>query len=414
MDNVKKAFRTLILIMCVTVPFGSSGAPAPNPFPAPDIVTTAETPNRFDISRTRLDNHSGIDRLARRIDSLSRSGMLRRVEISGSASPDGPRDLNERLARERASVMAEYLRKQAYIPDTMLIVRSKGENWSLLRSLIENSRLGDKADGMIRIIDETEDPDLRERRLRNFCGRSYWRVLARDVFPAVRVAEVDVTYDDGRLSVVVPTEGDVRITETAIPVADTAVTVDSVPADNAEEDTACGNHITVKTNVPAWAMIWLNAAVEFDIKPHWSVTIPVYYSGFNYFHRNRKFRTFAVQPEARYWFSPCNNGFFIGAHLGLAYYNVAFGGENRYQDHSRRHPAMGGGVSVGYRFSFTRNPRWRLELALGGGVYHLDYDVFDNVPNGLIKERCKRTFFGIDNAAVSVCYQFGYRKGGKR
>ncbi len=35
--------------------------------------------------------------------------------------------------------------------------------------------------------------------------------------------------------------------------------------------------------------------------------------------------------------------------VGLAYYNFAFNGKYRYQDHLRQTPALGGGLSIGYR-----------------------------------------------------------------
>ncbi|MDE6218523.1 MAG: DUF3575 domain-containing protein, partial [Muribaculaceae bacterium] len=53
-----------------------------------------------------------------------------------------------------------------------------------------------------------------------------------------------------------------------------------------------------------------------------------------------------------------------------------------------------------------RNKRWLIEASIGCGVYRLDYDIFVNDYNGLLTGRRKRTFFGIDNAAISLCYRF--------
>lgn len=173
-------------------------------------------------------------------------------------------------------------------------------------------------------------------------------------------------------------------------------------------------HGYVKTNVPAWGFLMMNLAVEFDLAPHFSLTIPVYWSPFDYFTSTRKYRLLAVQPEVRYWPKRENSGFFLGVHPGAGYYNVAFGGSKRFQDHDRKTPAYGGGVSVGYRFCFTRNPRWLMELSIGGGIYRLDYDIFENRHNGLITGRRQRTFYGVDNAALSIAYMFdmGKKKGG--
>lgn len=81
------------------------------------------------------------------------------------------------------------------------------------------------------------------------------------------------------------------------------------------------------------------------------------------------------------------------------YYNFAINGDYRYQDHNRRSPAIGGGVSVGYRLPISRNNRWRMEFSLGAGVYSLHYDKFHNTPrtkDGLLVESVKKTYWGID------------------
>ena len=55
----------------------------------------------------------------------------------------------------------------------------------------------------------------------------------------------------------------------------------------------------IKTNAIGWAMFISNVAVEIDITPHLSFQLPIYYSAVDYFSRELKFRTFAVQPELR-------------------------------------------------------------------------------------------------------------------
>ena len=174
----------------------------------------------------------------------------------------------------------------------------------------------------------------------------------------------------------------------------------------------------LKTNAIGWGMGMTNIAVEFDLSKHWSFQLPVYYSAWNYFDKKIKFRTFAVQPELRYWYSEGHQGLFAGAHLGMAYYNVAWGGDFRYQDHDRKTPAVGGGISVGYRKSLVKSERWKVECSLGAGVYSLHYDKFHNKPDvkeGLMVDTAKKTFVGIDQASVSFTYSFYLsKKGGQK
>ena len=169
----------------------------------------------------------------------------------------------------------------------------------------------------------------------------------------------------------------------------------------------------VKTNLVGLGMAIANLGVEVDLAKHWSFALPVYYSAWDYFKSTVKFRTFAVQPELRYWLSENNRGFFAGAHFGLAYFNFAFDGDYRYQDHCCKTPALGGGLAVGYRMPISRNHRWHIEFLLGGGVYDLHYDVFhnvENVKNGKLKETLKDTYYGIDQAAINISYRFNLNK----
>ena len=47
-------------------------------------------------------------------------------------------------------------------------------------------------------------------------------------------------------------------------------------------------------------MFMSNVAVEVDITRHISFTLPIYYSALDYFSRELKFRTFAVQHAHLY------------------------------------------------------------------------------------------------------------------
>ena len=191
--------------------------------------------------------------------------------------------------------------------------------------------------------------------------------------------------------------------------------IDTTYADNADDWT---RNLHVKTNALGLCAAVANIGVEIDLARHLSFSLPVYYSAWDYFKSTIKLRTFAFYPELRYWLNEDNDGFFVGAHFGFAYYNFAFDGDYRYQDHNRETPALGGGLGAGYRLPISRDNRWRVEFALGAAVYPLHYDKFLNTPvtaDGLLAGSARRTYWGIDQAAVSFTYAFGLnRKGGER
>lgn len=63
----------------------------------------------------------------------------------------------------------------------------------------------------------------------------------------------------------------------------------------------------------------------------------------------------------------------------------------------------------------SKDNRWRMEFSLGAGVYPLHYDVFHNTKktkDGLMTETIKKTYWGIDQAAISFLYTFDLKKKG--
>ena len=186
---------------------------------------------------------------------------------------------------------------------------------------------------------------------------------------------------------------------------DTLSVVDSL-------DGAYKESFLIKTNAMGVGLLMVNAAVEIDFAKQWSFHLPVYYSGWNYCTSTIKFRTLSFQPEVRYWFEK-KHRWFVGAQFGLGYYNLAFDGKYRYQDHDGETPALGGGLSVGYRIPLSENKRWQVEFVLGGGAYRLHYDRFyneKNVADGQLYDTKKKTYWGLDNVAVSFSYRFELKK----
>ena len=197
---------------------------------------------------------------------------------------------------------------------------------------------------------------------------------------------------------------------------DTAVAVvESIPEPEMEDPDL---QLSLKSNLLGWAMGVSNFAVEIDMAEHWSFHLPLYYSAWNYFKPTTKFRILATQPEIRYWFSENNENFFLGAHFGMAYFNVAAGGAYRYQDHYKKTPALGGGLTVGYRMPIRKKSNWKVEFSVGAGGYSVHYDRFHNTPDatkGLMVDNIRTTYWGIDNVSISFLYSFDLkRKGGRK
>ena len=367
--------------------------------------------DKYSLELDYMGNETSLQNFAHKIDSIGISRIDSIVIISQS-SPEGVYEHNLMLSRNRAKTMRKYLLDKYPQLQGILYIHPDGESWSRLREYVRKDTLMKNAtiEKVISIIDADINVETKKWRMEQL---SVYRYLLKTYYPRIRNSVFSIVY----YTEIVP------IKEEPEPAIEPEPVIDDVEI---KPDTAAvmepvirwTRKLHVKTNAIGLGMGIANAAVEIDLAKHWSFTLPVYYSAWDYFKTTIKFRTFAIQPEIRYWLSEDNDGFFAGAHLGWAYYNFAFDGDYRYQDHNRETPALGGGMSIGYRLPVTKNNRWRLEFSLGAGVYPLHYDKFHNTPDtkdGLMTESIKKTYWGIDQAAVSLAYTLDLKKkGGKR
>lgn len=416
-----KTLVTAVVATAMSLPYSADCQTIATPslnFNDSAVSRTHVQPFAVDSALVRSD--ASLHSFAALVDSVNSMGAVSRIDIEGAASPDGPLSYNRRLARRRAEALKGYFTSHTSVPDSLFEITSIAEDWDLFRTMLPQSLTDADIAAVDSIIASTESLDRRERMLRRYDNGRVWRILVADILPALRRASMTVALNSGEQMLFSTTSSRRAQLEkvAARPVRPEATSVITpravIPLSPTYTPAQPALHWYLKTNLPAWGMLLANIAVEFDCAPHWSVQLPIYYSGFNYFTSRRKFRTFAIIPEARYWFRSDNQGWFAGAHLGMAYYNIALGGTTRYQDHDGNSPALGGGLDFGYRLRLGATRRWRLEFSLGAGVYHLDYDEFRNCHNGLLTGRTRRTFVGIDNAAVSLCYTFDLKKGGRR
>ena len=382
------------------------------------------------IDSAYSDNAVRMQEMVEFLRNIRQDSTINIIEVSfcGAASPEGSYQLNRKLAQGRLTALEKLVRKEVDIPDSLITRNDSYIPWDYLKSQIEDSGLMHK-DEVIAILNEESllvdyhhpntHIDSRIVKLKKLDNGKVWQQMNKLFFERMRNAcAVFVTYKKE----LPPVQEPVIIPDTIVvepePVIEVAPDTTAVVETIVPEVEEWSRKLHLKTNAIGLGMGIANVAAEIDLVKHWSFTLPVYYSAWDYFKSTIKFRTFAVQPEFRSWLSEENDGFFAGAHFGLAYYNFAFDGDYRYQDHDRETPAIGGGVSIGYRLPISKNNRWRVEFSLGAGIYSRHYDKFHNTPrtkDGLMIESIKKTYWGIDQAAVSFSYMFDLKKkGGKR
>ena len=367
----------------------------------------------FRLDRCELDgSYMGNDVAFRQFYDMVQSigwDRIDSIEIVSYASPEGAYERNMWLSHERSQAMRRYIDDEYPELSSRLTVHAGGESWALLAELVKSdTRLTAVAiDEILSVIYSDVDVASKKLRMQQLPDYDY---LLSTYYPVIRKSMLCVVYfHESRIS------GYLVATPARISTPEAAA---GEPARVALSAPAWSRYLYLKTNAVAWGMGISNIAVEVDIVPHWSVSLPVYYSAWNYFSETVKFRTFALQPEARYWLRGDNVGFYVGGHLSMAYYNFAFGGDIRYQDHDGCSPAWGGGLNVGYRLPISKNDRWHLEFNLGAGVHSLYYDTFHNTPStkdGRLIDTYRDTYWGIDQVGITFTYRIDLsKKGGRR
>ena len=371
------------------------------------------------IDESFANNAEQLKQIVSLLDSLSEDPaiIIRSVEFCGAVSPEGPTYINRRLSNARLEALESYVtsRSKFNVPDSLILHNDHYIPWDKLAEEIAASDVEYK-DAVLEVITRKDVADVEDKQgyqidgrlplLQQIDGGKVWRDMYERFFAQMRNAYmVMVTYT--RYPDV--TRGDVTLEE-RMGFPHPELSVEYPAADGPEP-----RHLYLKSNAIGWGLAVINVAAEIDLGKKWSFQLPIYYSGHNYFTSTIKFRTFTIQPEIRYWFSGnAKDKFFVGAHFGMSYYNFAVDGNYRIQDKDGNTPALGGGLSLGYRLPISKNGRWKMEISVGGGVYSLEYDKFHNTDKtsaGALSHTVdKKTWFGLDHAAVSFAYMFNLKR----
>lgn len=365
---------------------------------------------KSNINPSYMNNADSLNRIIEWVDKMQRDSMIQlvSVEFCGAVSPEGSVRFNHYLSNARLKALEKYVRSRIDIPEELIVRNDHYIAWDELEDMVIKSDLENKEEILKILRSENrstgEELDSRIGDLKKMDNGVTWMKLYKMFFIHMRNAytvlvtrerfEADIF--EPILKATIEPEFDMHSTLPPISISKPLATHIAAPE---------MRYMYVKSNLAGLGLLMANLGVEFDMGRYFSFSLPVYYSAVNYFVHTLKFRTFAVQPELRFWPTKNNDGLFIGAHMGFAYYNFAFNGDWRYQDRNGTTPTLGGGLSVGYRTSISRNDRWKLEIAAGAGIYPLHYDVFHNEYNGQLYDTRKKTYFGLDNLQIGISYR---------
>lgn len=149
-----------------------------------------------------LDQNSGqITDMDRFMQAVSKDTLLqiKSVVITGYASPDGPYELNQKLALQRAEDLKKYINGR-YDLSAKYEVLAKGvvESWSAIRPAVEHSQFSDKQQVLSIVDSRIAD----QAKMQQFKSLPYgvWSAIRSEILPSLRRVEVEVLYKKMQLS----------------------------------------------------------------------------------------------------------------------------------------------------------------------------------------------------------------------
>lgn len=176
---------------------------------------------------------------------------------------------------------------------------------------------------------------------------------------------------------------------------------------------AGAQEVALKTNLLSDALLNPSLAAEVSIAPRWSLELGGSVNFWN-LSDGKRWKHWAVQPEARYWLCEPFTGHFFGIEAHGGQYNIGhfdlglnlLGTDFRkLKDFRYQGWFVGGGITYGYSWILGRH--WNLEAELGIGYSYTRYDQYKCKGCGKkVKADKSHNYVGPTKAAVNIVYVF--------
>lgn len=143
--------------------------------------------NQSTILPNYMNNLYELSKVEEKINSIKSDNSIQisKIIITGFASPEGSVAINEKLSKERAEALKNYLAQKLAMPSDIYQVQYGGENWDGLVSLLNASDISRK-EGILDIIRNTDNVDSRKSKLKTFAGGSAYKELLTNIYPKLR------------------------------------------------------------------------------------------------------------------------------------------------------------------------------------------------------------------------------------
>ena len=385
------------------------------------------------------DLHGNRETLKRIADSLRTyagpSGRLRRIDVTGGASPEGSVPLNRRLSEKRAKALLDQLSHDGGIPDSLLSFTFLGRDWNGLIRLVENDPDVPCREAALELLHDIAErcrggekaEDDNTARLVHFKEGEPYRYMYRKLFPELRATRLCLRYETTPVRQQ-PIAAGVSFPKPAMRASTPVPVSASAPAFAGQTlRTRKPFYMAVKTNMLYDAIAAPNIGVEFYAGRRWSVGANWMYAWWKTDRKHWYWRTYGGELNLRKWFGKrAQEKPLQGHHLGIYGQLLTYDFETGGRGYIGGKPGgslwdkanWGAGIEYGYSLPVGR--RLNLDFSVGAGYLGGEYWEYVSHEECYVWQATKRLrWFGPTKAEVSLVWLIGRgnynnRKGGRR
>ncbi len=349
---------------------------------------------------------------------------LKRINIFGAASPEGPVMLNRHLSERRAQAIYDYLSERMVLPDSLVTFSFAGRDWQGLKRIVESDPNVPDRDEVMTLLNDivsTATPTTAGdaeaiAELQRIGNGAPYRYLYSHLYPTLRESAVIMQYNyNPYMALHGP---NILVTPPEAGIVDIMV--------QGEVKSCKPFYMGLKTNLLYDALALPNVGAEFYLGKNISIAGNWMYGWWDKNSSHRYWRAYGGDLAVRWWFGPRAaakplTGHHLGIYGGILTYDFEFGGKGW----------MGGlpgetlwnrcnrfaGIEYGYSLPVAK--RLNIDFTIGVGYFGGKYIKY--VPRGDEYEwqsTHNLTWIGPTKAEISLVWLIGCdnynRKGGAR
>ena len=153
-----------------------------------DALYVHFTAGKADLNGDFRTNASVMDRIVDITHQVmaDTTSSVKKIQIVGLASIDGPIAGNETLATQRANVLQSYVQQQVAVPDSLFETVGGGEAWADFRDQLSELSTTDEAQAAqlrqaLEVIDGESDANVKESKLRKLNNGKTWAYIKEHI-----------------------------------------------------------------------------------------------------------------------------------------------------------------------------------------------------------------------------------------